>query len=379
VTARAEEGSYLDRALAGLIVDTPDIWGEISVFPLVAPAAPAPLAVESAWATSALAIHDRTQREHEYDLLLSSAGEKPILVLGGTVVTGGKVDRLVPIDVLVPPKATGLDVDALTASARIGMRPPRIQDPLRVAHVAAPPYLRESAQYVRSHRVVRTFVSHFDAVRTAGEPATLVGVASAEALAPFCAACQGAVANFPRLKRPEVVGFVMAVGDRLQSLELFATNDLLQEAFEPMLAASAFRAAAIALRARARGAEPPKVDTEARLRELTGDAKDLLVRLRERARARVDEVEGESAGEALDVWVHGARGRALGWDGRLVHATVFPHDPFQSALFADPLRYEPEVDQPTEPGTAELERRAQRARLTPFEERLLERRRSRGP
>ncbi|MHC5011395.1 MAG: hypothetical protein ACYTG6_10655 [Planctomycetota bacterium] len=112
------------------------------------------------------------------------------------------------------------------------------------------------------------------------------------------------------------------------------------------------------------------------------EAEKLLERMT-RARYRSDDLPDGAVGEALLIRTTRDHGRAIALDGRLVHAAIFPHDPFETALYSYDLELPEEVDEDVSggPGVTELERRAGTPgqRLTEYEKRLLERmRRDRG-
>jgi hypothetical protein len=257
--------------------------------------------------------------------------------------------------------------------------------PFETSNVLAPPFLQEEALFGASARLVPVFVSDYLEFRNEGdERKSLVALNESSLLTQYCLVCQRTLAAFPQAKEPRqfVVGGVSAVRGRIQSLVLFGQNRLLRAWFEPMLKGHSFAAAAIEIQAERKGVPiPGKDDPEKTLETVQEQAKELLENLL-LARYDEDPVSAGELGQALIIRTRGrARGRAIALDGHLVHLVVFPHDPFERALFKSRLDV-PDPDLLSDPeraGTTELERRAAAGRpLTEAEKRLLERLRGRN-
>ena len=311
-----------------------------------------------------------------FDVEAANPGDRPVLLLAGTILVGGARDRLVSQDVIVPP-GTALDVRSHPAAPASEARKPA--KPFVTLPMLAPPYLRRRALQGASISLVPTFASHFLEFRVDGDPSkSFPTVAASPLLQRYCESCFSAAAGALKLQaHGVVVGFIVVVEGRPQAVEVFSSPAVLQDAFGPILRGASFAAAAIRLRAEKVGIKLPEA---IKFEDLTKDVQELMVRF-QKATYRMDpDVRAE--GQALymrtsdDSW-----GRAVSDGGRLVHLTLFPHDPFQAAIFGGPVSPEfdeGDIDDETTPGFQELARReAAGRRLTPFEQRLLERMRAR--
>jgi hypothetical protein len=311
-----------------------------------------------------------------FDVEAANPGDRPVLVLGGTVLVGGSRDRLVSQDAIVPP-GTAVDLRAHPAAPASEARRPAV--PFATLGMLAPPYLRRRALQGASIGLVPTFASHFLEFRVDGSTSkSFATVAASPLLQRYCETCFAAAAGALKLgARGVVVGFIVVVEGRPQAVEIFGSPAVLQDAFGPILRGASFAAAAIRLRAEKVGIKLPE---QTKFEDVTKDVEELVVRLK-KATYRIDP-DVRADGQALylrtsdDSW-----GRAVSMGGRLVHLTLFPHDSFQSAIFGGPVLPEfdeGDVDDETTPGYAELVRReATGRRLTPFERRLLDRLRAR--
>ena len=311
-----------------------------------------------------------------FDVEAANAGDKPVLLMGGTILVGGNRDRLVSQDVIVAP-GTAADVRAHPAAPGSEARRPAV--PFATLPMLAPPYLRRRALQGASISLVPTFASHFLEFRVDGAVSkSFATVAVSPLLQRYCESCFSAAAGALKIKaHGVVVGFVVVVEGRPQAVEVFGSPAILQDAFGPILRGASFASAAIRLRAEKVGIKLPE---EIKFEAVTKDVEELMVRLK-KATYRMDpDVRAEGQAVYLrtsdDSW-----GRAVSDGGRLVHLTLFPHDPFQSAVFGGPVIPDVDdvdVDDETTPGYQELVRRsATGRRLTPFEQRLLDRLRAR--
>jgi hypothetical protein len=312
--------------------------------------------------------------QRRYDLFVGNGNRLPVLLYGGSVLVGGETDRLVPSDVLVPPQGE-IEMRTLPAAARSERR--KDAQSFRHSAALAPNYLREQALFEPTTERVRTFLTHFDEFFNPDDPRrSLAAVDESLLLNEFCAACRRAMAEFPQIGGNRVLGYISAVRGRIHAFELFGTNDLLTSYFGPGLRAHTYVAAAIAIRAEKAGIPLPKDDdADKAMRAAQADAEELLQRL-SKATFRPAEAPKGAIGENLLVRATGARGAAVGLDGRLVHLTMFPHDPFETALFSRALEVPEDVGEISGggPGVPQLERGSGSGRrLTEYEKRLLER------
>jgi hypothetical protein len=238
----------------------------------------------------------------------------------------------------------------------------------------APPYLRERAISSPSRNLVPTFVSHFLNFRpSADDRLSLAAIDEAPALAKYCVSCQAALATFPDIAGQRVVGFITAVRGRVYSAEVFGDHALLRASFEPLIRAHIYAAAAIELRAKRVAFPLPKSDADA-VAKATKMAAELLTTLQTKLRYRPFAIPLGTAGQALLFRAGGTNGYATGYGDRLVHALVFPYDPFEHRLYAKPLLPPDGEKEDEDVDVGELERRADSGRrLTEYERRLLDR------
>jgi len=182
----------------------------------------------------------------------------------------------------------------------------------------------------------------------------------------------------PLTEEGRIVGAIGGVRGRIQGLILFGSNQLFQAYFEAFLKGATYPAAAIEIQAKKAGLKlPGKEDPEKTLARITKEATELLQNMQQ-ATYRKDRMEEGEVGNALLFRTpKGNRGRAIGVDDQMVYLAAFVHDPFENAFYGTALEVpNPEdLEDPTRPGIAELERRARNPgqRLTEFEKRLLER------
>lgn len=302
-----------------------------------------------------------------------NARDKAVLVTGGTVLEGGKRDRMVLRDHVLAPGAT-VELPAVPASTTAGVR--RVPSPFRVASALAPTYLRAVALKTSSTSFVSRFVSHFLEFRGADDARpSLVAVAESPTLAEYCLSCQRSMDAWPKAGVDGVVvGGVTVVRGRVQSFEVFGSNGLVRDYFEPVLQSLAFPAAAIELRAKKAGIPiPGKDDPEKTMAAATAAATALLAAVKK----STYESEKAGAGDTTEAFAvrtpDGEKGRAVTVGGRLAHLVVFPDDPFEYGLYSKPLEPLPPGDDEDREGVAELVRRGDIGRLSEYERRLLER------
>jgi hypothetical protein len=376
--ADEEEGNFAQAMLKGLTLGQPVVTDQLFVFPLLAASVPETLGVESEPSVDTVDFEEPDFMRRRYDVLVKNGGDKPVLVLGGTVLEGGKRDRLIRRSVLVAPKSN-LEAAALPASASSDIR--KEAEPFGVAESLAPTYLRKKALFGGSALTVTSFIARaLDFREEDDDRKSIVAIAESPKLKQFCLPCHESMSNLPQPKAEmgRVVGAIGGVRGRIQGLVLFGNNELFIAYFERFLKGATWPAAVIELQAKKAGVPlPGKDDPEVTLEILTKEAQALLDNL-SKARFKKDRMEEGEAGEAfLFRTSSGTRGRALGLDGRLVYFAAFPHDPFESALYRGTITVPDEelAEDPTRPGAAELERKAgmEGRRLTEYEKRLLER------
>lgn len=355
---------------------------QVVLFPLYVLAEPAPLGITSVLSSTPLRVDEPDEKPGKDLVKVSNPGPKPVLLVAGTVMEGGKRDRVVRNDRFIGP-ADAATVEVLPGSMASDIR----KDPkdFKVQDFLAPTYVRQAIQFSTSNGLVPRFVSHFLDFRNTGDVRkSLAAVGDSDALANYCLVCQRSFSEWPEKKGAgTVVGGIAVVRGRAQSLESFATNGLLQDYFSPVLKALSFPAAAIELRAKKVGIPLPGKDDPKAVETGAKAAKELLAGLLN-ATIEKRKLPDGALGEAFTLKLKdGSRGVATLLDGRLVHLAIYVDDPFEDNLYAsslEPLDPEDASGDPTdENGRAELERRsASGARLTAAEQRLLDRMRHRS-
>jgi len=371
--AKDKAPNFVQTALEGLTIGEGIVTAEVTLFPLIASAAPEKLAIQpTPWAKK-VGWHEPEFPKKRYNVGIANNETKPLLVLGGTLLGGGSRDRLVPNDVIVPVGGR-VEIRTIVASASSDHR----KDPVgfRVGTALAPPYLRERAEFSPSNSLVPRFVSHFLDFRNEGdERESLSALNASTQLTKLCLPCHEKLSAFPTANDGMVVGLITAVRGRIRSLEMFGDNRLFKAWFEPLLKSQTFAAAAIALKAKKlRIKDPSKGDWEKTRDEMKEKAQDLLEKI-QKARYREGDQPKGSEGEYLILRTgNSTRGMGTGLDGKLIHLAVFPYDPFENALFGSRIRMPNDLDEYTGLGQANLEgRRARGQRLTEYEKRLLDR------
>ncbi len=376
----ADLGKALAAGLKHLHLATGLQADQVTLYPVYVLSEPAALEVISLVTGSAFTAAEIEGKTTLDKLSVLNPGATPALMLGGSVLEGGKRDRIVSHDVLIPAGGAGW-VDVLPASMNGETR--KVAEGFKLLEFLAPPYLRDAALQGATKSLVPRFVSHFlDFRNPSNKHKSLAAIGDADALAEYCLVCQRGMSEWPERKGAGiVVGGLAVVRGRVQSLEVFATNAQVVAYFEPMLKSLTFPAAALQLRAKKIGLELPKGD-EATLAVADVAAKELLANLGT-AVFEAHKMEEGSLGQYFKVKLKdGTAGGAIALDGRLVHLALFPDDPFDRALYSQPMEplegEDVSDDDDTREGLAELARRqASGARLTEAEKRILERLRQR--
>jgi hypothetical protein len=367
--AKDEEPNAVQVALGGLTLGDGQAVDQIVIFPLLAPAGDAsgPDVKPNVWASN-VGYSEPELPKKRYNVGIANNETSPLFVIGGTVLGGGKRDRMVPNDVIVPVGGR-VEMRTIVASARKDTRKEAI--PFQTSSSLAPPYLRERAEFNPSNTLVPSFVSHFLDFRNEDDKReSLTAISSSDELNVLCLPCHQSLAEFPTAQGGRVVGMVTAVRGRIRILEVFGSNRLFKAYFAHVLKSQTFASAAIAVRAKRVGLEPPgNGDPEKAVAELRVKAQKILDRLKS-AKYRGGDQPAGSAGEyAILRTSDGTRGAAVALDGVFLHAAVFPHDPFEHALFSRNLK--PPTPDPDESDLGRGRRIG--GGISPYESRLLRR------
>jgi hypothetical protein len=325
----------------------------------------------------ALVFREPRWPSRRWNIEVVSNAEGPILLPGGSLIVGGRLDRMVPEDLLLPPDET-VEIETLPAEYR---RDARDHDEearrLRLSRFLAPPYLRKHAVFDRDQDLVSVFVSHFLGFRAQGDRRhSLRAVCASPVLEKEIRDDLVFHAGTTGLRSGRVVGWIAVVAGRVHGAELFGSSALARRYFLLHLRAYAFAAAALKIRAEEMGLDWPGPDDDASAERFRPEVDAFFAMLRDSRRRCGRKPTGTLGTSCLlrrdRVW-----GEALAREGRLVRAGAVADLPFHEQLYRRPLPPPPgEVDGPSR---GPLERGSDRpgGRLTEFERRLLDRMRER--
>jgi len=329
-----EDESFATRALAMVELGEPLTTDQVVLFPLVAKVEPGGGSVVAARAAAKVVFAEPGKAKRKYDVAIRNDGDAPVLVVGGTVLEGGTIDRLIRRDSILAPGGAA-EVRALPAASLLDTR--KEAAPFQVASAMAPLYLRRQAEMNASESLVPTFVARWADFRNEGdERRSLAAIAESKKIEEFAIRSREQAATFPEaLADAKVVGGIAAIRGRIQGFVLYGSNDLLRSYFTALVEGATYASAAIELRAKAAGVPiPGRDDPQKTLEIVRKEAAQLLVDARN-AKTKPDPLEEGEAGEAV-VLDLGARtlGRAVGLDGKLVHLVIYPYDPVEGRLYA---------------------------------------------
>jgi hypothetical protein len=379
--AGEKDHGWLVQALSGVRLGDGVAVDQLILFPLLAKSDPAPLAVSADHQSSSLVFSEPEFPLRRENVEVVTDGETPVLVLGGGVLVGGRLDRLVARSFILTPGAN-VEFEALPAEdPRDRRKEPR---PFFLRHArggaVAPPFLRERAIFDPSKYMVPIFVSHFLDFRDEKDSRrSLAAIESSATLGTYCEACRRHLAPLVEAAEGNVLGVIIVVRGRIQTLELFGSNALFRSYFDPLLRSHACAAAAIELRAKKIGMPVPGTDDPAKAMKVARrGAESLLQKLGSKVRLRESRIPEGALGQLVLLRTSRTKGEAIGLEGRLVHAVVFPENPFEEALFSRALEVPQDVAGGGE-SLGGLERREDRGSLSAHEKRLLERMRQRAP
>jgi len=374
-----EPKGFVTKTLQGLRLGQPIRADPIILIPLIATDAPTELSIATDLHSKKLRAVEPEWPERRFNVAVENKEEKPVLLLGGSYLVGGKLDRLVPRDLIVPADSR-IQIETLPAEysrdPKVGATPFRFG--VKAGGAIAPVYLRGRARFDPSKRLVPIFISHFEEFREKGDPRhSLAAIDNSRTLAAYCIVCQGLTRGFTELENGRVVGFMTAVRGRLHVVEIFGTNALLRRYFNSVLKAHSYNAAAIELRAKKLGIPiPGRDDPKKSVEAAKKQAESLLDELKRKLRVRRDELPRGFAGESVLLRTKKSQGAAVTLDGRLVHAVIFPENPFEESLYSRPIAVPAEVNS-EETAFGGMARREERGTLSEYEKRLLERMRNR--
>ncbi len=373
--AKDAEPNFVERFLDGVSMGAPLQTDQVILIPLVRAEAPDATGVACQFDGTPLIFSEPEMPEHHHDFAVINPSDKPVLLVGGTVLLGGHRDRLVRYPVIVAPSAS-LEASALPAASSSETRKEAV--PFTMAKFLAPLHLRRKADYGASSTLVPTFIARNLEFRDQGdERKSLAAIGGSKLLQEATAEARRKLDEVLVKAPPQggtVVGVIAALRGRLQSLTLYDPA-LMRGYRESYVLGATYAAAALAIQAEKKNIPiPGKDDPEKTLATVTKDATKLFERL-QKSKYRVEKLPDGAAGERLILQLTGGtRGRAVGLDGKLVHLAIYPHDPFASALYGSKIELPDDeiMSDPDRIGLVELGRQAVSGqRLTAAEQRLL--------
>ncbi|MEE8107157.1 MAG: hypothetical protein V3T86_16605 [Planctomycetota bacterium] len=346
-SAASAKDNFVKDALAQIQMGEPIYGPHGIIVPLHGPASTDDLGVVPGVGAKGVAFEEPSFPAHMFNVRVVNETGNRILVLGGTVLVGGKRDRLIRRDAIIAANATDCELRALPAATDRR----KTAEPFVVSDTLAPYYLRKKADFGGNNSLVPNFVGRWLDLRDEGDTRkSLAALSESKKLREFSLPASKLLSKLPNapLGR-EYRGAIAIVRGRVQTLGLFGNNELLKAHFESALRGAMYSSAAVTLHAKDLKFKVPGGGEEAaQVADAKEKAKKLLADL-QRAAYRNDPFGKGHDGENLLVrHSNGTRGQAVGLNGRLVHLAVYPVDPFQSALYEKRLDV-PEGEMP-EPG-----------------------------
>ena len=292
------------RMASGLRVGPAQAAGGLLVFWLRVKEAPAALEVatlEEARARGQLLITERDQATVP-ELLVENRGKTPVLLLAGEILLGGKQNRVLKEDILLPPLSGPRNIGVYCVEQGRWAGPAK---GFESKGSFAAPGLRAKVLERADQGQVWAGVSEYARRAQAPSPTrSYQEVYEKKEVKDHLAEVERGI---DQRAAPEALGAAVFVGGRLAGLDLFLDADLFAREWPKLLRAQALDAYR----------EPsPAEAAEARLR---GRVEALL-----RLAASVEGTlrEGAGLGRLFEFRLKGARGTALVFDDRVIHAAI---------------------------------------------------------
>jgi hypothetical protein len=299
----AQAGSEVRRLLAGVRVGERRTHGGLTVFWLYAPAAPAPLPIatlDEARAQGGLIVTERDQAAVS-SLVIENRGAVHVLLLAGEILQGGKQNRIVVEDVLVPPQSGPLTLPVYCVEQG---RWQGAGQPFTTRETLAAPRLREKMLERSDQRDVWAEVDRY--ARRAAAPSATASYQAIPDKPEVQAQQKDVEAAIGRKIAPGALGAALFVGDTLAGLDLFQDGALFAREWSKLLRASTIEAY---------DRQIPNAD-ERRLRA----SLDELVKTAAEATGSVR--RGVGAGWLVEIRTSRARGSALVAASQVVHVAM---------------------------------------------------------
>lgn len=322
-------------------------------------------------AATALRTQVQDASRHHPMIRIQNEAKAPVLLLAGRVAgTKADADLVLAHDVVLIPTSTTV-ARALPASFSKGKLSADAK--LQWSPRLAPPSLREAiVKDVRAYNV-KSFLALFHDV--AGDDTDRIPTLRQVMSSDFARNLDIEVAEVMHhkdLSEEKTIGFAIGIFGRVTALHIFHTPQLMRQNAAAVLSSHGVYAAAMSRRAAELGVTLHR-DDEAKKR-VAKDVQALLVSMRKVAQIR-------QVDETFEITTKSAVGNGIFFDRHVAHMAVYPHDPYERALFS--RSFEDDADEPgdadasAEAAAAQgaLDRQTERGTTTEFEQRLRERRR----
>jgi hypothetical protein len=295
--------SDVRRVLAGVRVGERRAHGGLTVFWLHAPAASTPLAVstlDESRAQGGLIVSERDQAAVS-DVVIENRGPVHVLLLAGEILQGGKQNRIVVEDVLVPPRSGPLTLPVFCVEQG---RWQGAGKQFSTRETLAAPRLREKMLERSDQRQVWAEVDRY--ARSAAAPSA-TGSYQAIPDKPEVQAQQKDVeAAIGGASAPGAQGAAVYVGDTLAGLDLFQDGSLFAREWSKLLRASTIEAYGRKI------ADPDASRLRTSLDELLKSAAGAAGSVR----------RGVGAGWLVELRTSRAKGSALVAESQVVHVAM---------------------------------------------------------
>jgi len=296
----------LETLLAKARVGSPEVHGNLAVFPVTVPTPSAlsdHLNLDAALHKQALKLTEVSESGSVNRVLVENAGKVPVFIMAGEILAGAKQDRVLQDDLWLPALSGPVEVAcycvergrwSYTGDREFKSRP-----------VAGNLAVRQSARTNNSQVAVWSAVAETQARVGFGDSTALGETFEAPAVKSRIEGYVQALADLPK-RHPQANGFVVAVGSRILAADLFGRRSDAMALWPKLLPSYALEAAQ---------ADPQKL----------GVSREAAVRfLREAASLKTTTRATPGEGTLLSLEGSGRVGSALLLGRALVHAEVFP-------------------------------------------------------
>lgn len=182
----------------------------------------------------------RSQGAEVNRLVLYNNSDRPLLLLAGEIVTGGKQDRVIGADRIVPAHTGPIDLGVfcvepgrwVAASDRFGSMSAQMAQPAVRAPAMAEQDQNRVWDNVRSSKAklaARMAAPEASAVQSTTSYAKAFASASAAKVASTYGGIENEASVLHQLRQRNAVGVVVAVGGRILWADVFASPDLLEQ------------------------------------------------------------------------------------------------------------------------------------------------------